>query len=202
MTLTLLDVAADPNLLMCELVLRDGEKVTFRSLVSNDINNLATFLIGLSPLTRQKSFFDSYDHDMARELCDAINKYDKLRFVLEVHQPAIGGRIVGLIEFGFSIVQDDNENFRANGFRLSEDTDCRFGLTLSDDYQGKGLGSAAFPCVIEVARQFSKSRIFLWGGVRKDNDHAIRYYEKHGFKHAGGFTGEDGVENLNMILTL
>lgn len=202
MTLTLSYVAADPSILMCKLVLRDGEKVTFRSLVSSDVNNLATFLIGLSPLTRQKSFFASYDHAMAKELCDAINKYDKLRFVVEVDHPVTGKRIVGLIEFGFSIVQDDKENFRANGFPLSEGTDFRFGLTLSDDYQSKGLGSAAFPCVVEVARQFSKSRIFLWGGVRKDNEHAIRYYEKHGFKHAGGFTGEDGVENLNMILTL
>lgn len=202
MTLTLSDVATQPKLATYTLTLSSGEEVVLRPLEPSDFNELTTFLQGLSSKTRTLSKFDSYDTATAKEFCDAINKYDKLRFVIEpVSNPATSGRIVGLLELSLSMTANDMERFNKAGYQLNSELDCRFGPTLSDDYQNRGLGSKAFPLIRKVAQQFGKKRMILWGGVRKDNVRAIHFYEKHGFKCAGEFI-KNASNNLDMILEL
>ncbi|MEU2180061.1 GNAT family N-acetyltransferase [Streptomyces thermolilacinus] len=53
-----------------------------------------------------------------------------------------------------------------------------------------------------MARRFGRNRIILWGGVLADNQRAIRFYEKQGFRTVGSFTGADGAESLDMMLDL
>lgn len=202
MTLSLELIASNPSVATYDITLRDGERVIFRPLTTEDVKELTSFLENLSPTTRVRSIFDSYDEEMAQELCDAINRYDKLRFVLEVGKDSDAPRIVGLIEFGFGLPQGDIERYQKEGIALNEDTDCRFGPTISDEYQGKGLGGKVFPLVVRITQEFGKKRILLWGGVRKDNEPAIRYYEKNGFHHAGEFKGQDGTDNLDMIVSV
>ncbi|MFF9870043.1 GNAT family N-acetyltransferase [Streptomyces sp. NPDC013953] len=96
----------------------------------------------------------------------------------------------------------DIARYQDAGIRLTETTDCRFGPTLADDYQGRGVGTLAFPIVTEVARLLGRTRIILWGGVRADNPRAIRYYEKNGFQPVGLFTEPDGSLSLDMMLDL
>jgi len=84
----------------------------------------------------------------------------------------------------------------------TETADCRFGPTLADDYQGRSVGTLAFPLVMEVARLLGRTRIILWGGVRADNPRAIRYYEKNGFQSVGFFAEADGSLSLDMMLDL
>lgn len=114
----------------------------------------------------------------------------------------LSGRIVGLLEFSLALTPADISRYQAAGIRLTETTDCRFGPTLADDYQGRGVGTLAFPVVTEVARLLGRTRIILWGGVRADNPRAIRYYEKNGFQPVGFFTGADGSLSLDMMLDL
>jgi len=202
MMLTLEGVAKQPSIVTSPITLSDGEKLLFRPLESGDVAQLSTFLQGLSPETRRLSTFDGYDLEMAKELCNAINKYDKLRLVVESNSiPVLSGRIVGLVEFSFGLPEGDIERFTKAGYKLDADMDCRFGPTLSDDYQNQGLGGKLFPFVVEIARNFGKRRIILWGGVLADNERAIHFYEKKGFKRAGAFS-KDGVETLDMILEL
>ncbi|MEI8073082.1 MAG: GNAT family N-acetyltransferase [Candidatus Saccharibacteria bacterium] len=197
MKLTMTEIANNPKLATSEVVLGNGEKVVLRPLEPNDISKLATFLQGLSQETRRLSTFEGYDTASAKELCDAINKYDKLRFVIENSQD----RIVGLIELSFGFPESDIERYSKTGYTLNPETDLRFGPTLADDYQNVGLGSKVFPFIVGIANKFGKKRIILWGGVLKDNERAIHYYEKLGFKNAGTFK-KDGVEHLDMIIEL
>src|SRR5690606_14418874 len=114
-----------------------------------DTEELGKFLHNLSPSTREFSTFDSYDEPMARELCDAINKYDKLRLVVESDQ-----EIVGLLEFSFGLPEGDLTRFKEAGYELTEEEDCRFGITLADKYQDLGLGGKLMPIVKDVAKKF------------------------------------------------
>ncbi|MFF8873355.1 GNAT family N-acetyltransferase [Streptomyces massasporeus] len=196
--LTLTEVADDPLTLTRRLALNDASDVVFRPLVRTDADRLAGFLSGLSPESRRLSTFDGYDLAAAQVLCDAIGRYDKLRLVLE-EMPS--GRIVGLLEFSLDLRPEDIARYREAGIDLAP-SDCRFGPTLADDYQGRGVGTQVFPLVTEVARRFGRKRIILWGGVLADNPRAIRYYQKNGFHSAGSFTGADGVRSLDMILDL
>ncbi len=200
MPLTLPHIAENPHLLTALITTRDGEKLVIRPLEAADAPQLGEFLSALSPRTRHLSIFPSYDLVAAHDMCDAIAKYDKLRFVVE--NSASPRRIIGLIEFSFAIMESDIARYAANNIALDPATDCRFGPTLADDYQSKGIGTLVAPFILDVARKFGKSRIILWGGVLVDNPRAIRYYEKIGFKALGQFTTSDNFAAMDMILTL
>ncbi|WP_405760212.1 GNAT family N-acetyltransferase [Streptomyces sp. NBC_01420] len=196
--LTLAEVAEEPAVLTRRLALDDGSDVVFRPLVHGDAERLAGFLGGLSGETRRMSPFDGYGLVAATELCDAIARYDKLRLVVE---DLVSGRIIGLVEFSLDLVAGDIARYREAGIGLGA-TDCRFGVTLADDHQGRGVGSRVFPLVTDVARRFGRKRVILFGGVLAENARAIRYYEKNGFRAVGSFTGGDGVRSLDMVLDL
>ena len=104
------------------LVTNSEEKLLLRPLIPSDVKLLTSFLEGLSVETRRLSTFDSYDSSMAKELCDAINKYDKLRFVLINSL----GSILGLIEFTLDIPESDIERFLSYGINLDVSKTCRF----------------------------------------------------------------------------
>ncbi|MFJ4620694.1 GNAT family N-acetyltransferase [Streptomyces sp. NPDC088812] len=196
--LTLTAIADDPLVLTRPVSLDDGPDVVCRPLTHDDADALAAFLTGLSAESRRLSTFDGYGLGAARELCDAIARYDKLRLVLD---EVPSGRIVGLLELSLDLHPSDIARYRKAGIHPAA-TDCRFGPTLADDYQGKGVGTRVFPLIADVARRFGKKRIILWGGVLADNPRAIRYYEKQGFRTVGSFTGVDGARSLDMILDL
>lgn len=196
--LTLAAVADDPRVLTRRLSRDGGPDLVLRPLAPADVEALAAFLAGLSAETRRLSAFDGHDLAAARELCDAIARYDKLRLVLD---DVSSGGIAGVLEFSFGLHPSDVTRYRKAGVALTE-TDCRFGPTLADGHQGRGLGSRVFPLVADVARRFGRKRIILWGGVLADNSRAIRFYEKQGFRTVGSFTGADGAESLDMMLDL
>jgi RimJ/RimL family protein N-acetyltransferase len=197
--LTLTEIADDPLVLTHRLNLRDGSEAVLRPLTHADAERLSEFLQGLSPESRRLSTFDGYDLAAAREMCDAIARYDKLRLVLE---DVPSSRIVGLLELSLALTPEDIARYREAGFRLTETTDCRFGPTLADTYQGRGVGTLVFPLITEVVQRLGRTRIILWGGVLVDNARAIRFYEKNGFRLIGLFAGADGSPSLDMMLDL
>ena len=199
MILSLSEVFAHPHLATYSLELRTGAKASLRPLQADDVGELTTFLSGLSPESRRFSVFPSYDRITAQELCNAINRYDKLRLVIEL---PTSRTIIGLIEFSFGLPAGDLERYAGYGVPLDESSDCRFGPTLADAYQNQGIGSIVFPCVVDVARNFGKARIILWGGVLGDNIRAIHFYEKHGFRQVGAFVDYERLTALDMILEL
>jgi GNAT superfamily N-acetyltransferase len=199
--LTLARVAAEPELVTTVVELPGGESALFRPLMPEDDVRLAQFLKDLSPLTRRFSTFSGYDLTAAREMCEAINRYDKLRLV--VQGPAEpSGRLIALFEFSFAITTADQQRFRAYGINLDARTDCRFGPTIADEYQNQGLGNLLFPHIVDIARRFGQTRVILWGGVFARNGRAIRYYEKNGFRRLGVFNDADGVECYDMMLEI
>ena len=202
MRLTLSSLADRPDLATYSFTLGSKEELILRPLDSKDVNELNTFLRSLSKATIRLITPPDNNLPTAIELCEAINKYDKLRFVVEaVSNSAVHNRIIGLIEFSFDIPEGDIERFRQAGYNLDQKTDCRFGPTITDHYQNKGLGNRLFPYVVEVAKRFGKQRIILWSGVLKDNERAIHYYKKNGFKTVGNFS-DSGDEMVDMILEL
>ena len=199
--LTLADVARNPADFATPLRLAMGEQMILRPLLPSDVEKLARFLDGLSAESRRLSTFSGYDQDAAAELCDAIARYDKLRLaVVETSAPA--EPIVGLMEFSFDLTAGDVERYAKYGCPLYPATDCRFGPTLADDWQNRGVGTRLLPAIFDMARRFGRRRILLWGGVLADNLRAIRYYEKNGFRHAGRFVNGDGVDCCDLIIVL
>ncbi len=199
MLLTLDDVSKNPQAYRYTLETAKGERLLLRPLESIDEAKLANLIENLSAETKKLYSYDKPADQIAKEHCDAINKYDKLRFVLEKEKAK---ELIGLFEFSFGIPQSDVERFEKYGIKLSSKTDCRIGPLLRDDYQSQGVGSSVMPIIIELVKLFGKSRIILWGGVFKDNPRAIHFYEKNGFKSLGQFENQDGAKCFDMMLSL
>lgn len=184
------------NGLIYKFVLNNKE-FTFRPLGNADVENLSMFLKGLSKQTQEFSTFDSYDIKMATKLCDSIDKYDKLRFVITNQT----GEIVGLIELSFDIPDSDIKRFVSYGFKLDIKNTIRFGPTLSDKYQGIGLGAKVFEFIKDITKKFNRNTIILWGGVFQKNVNAIKYYQKVGFSKVGDFIKDNQV-SVDMVIKL
>lgn len=195
-----LSLSGDLAALRQEVSFAPGGTAVFRPLETADVGRLAEFLSSLSGETRRFWNLESYDHSAAAELCDAIGRYDKLRFVAQ--ETAAPFLLLASFEFSFGIPPGDTERFRSYGITLSETTDCRFAPCVRDALQGSGLANALMPLAVDIARRFGRSRIILWGGVDSENRRAIRFYEKHGFTSLGRFGNPGGREAIDMILHL
>ena len=195
--LTIGSVAARPDAATTCFASRTGEQIVFRPLLPIDAPQLAKFLEGLSPRTRVFSTYPGYDLAAAQGLCNAINRYDKLRFVAMA-----GSHVVALLEFSLSITEANRQAYQGYGIELNERTDIRFGLCIADGWQDRGLGSDLMPYLIDVARRLGKQRMILWGGVLVENSRAIHFYEKIGFRLLGRFTNGDGKDCRDGILIL
>jgi RimJ/RimL family protein N-acetyltransferase len=198
MALTLSDVAKMPEILTSEIILPMAEVVVFRPLVSEDASQLAQFLKNLSVKTREYYQLDSYDLTMAQEMCDAINRYDKLRLVVVLKDTQ---HIIAIFEYSFDIPESDTERYASHGIRLVQGSDCRIGPCVSDVFQDRKVGSAIFPLLIDIARQFGQKRMILWGGVCANNMRAIAFYEKNGFRRVGMST-INGKETWDMMMNV
>jgi len=158
MTLNLEDVSKNPDSLTQEIVLNSGMKVMLRPLDGSDIHLLADFLEQLTPATREYYVLTSYDTTMAKELCNAIGRYNKLRLVVEDISET---RIIALFETSFDITDQEMERFQNYGIALDSKTDCRMGPCIADDFQSLGLGSKVFPHLLETAHLFKKKRMII-----------------------------------------
>ena len=71
-----------------------------------------------------------------------------------------------------------------------------FGLAVTDDRQGRGLGSLLMQRVMDVAWSHGRPRMELT--VVQDNAPASRMYERQGFVRTGEFVGGDGLPYFRM----
>jgi GNAT superfamily N-acetyltransferase len=133
----------------------------------------------------------------ARDHCSAIAQYDKLRLLLRG-----GGLILALAEFSFDLVATDIVRFTRYGVTLRAGHDCRWGLCVRDEWQGRGVGTALAAPSFELARRFGRDRVILWGGVQSANAAAVRYYRKIGFTEIGQFTNDQGLDSIDMLRAL
>ena len=82
---------------------------------------------------------------------------------------------------------------------------AEFGITVHDDYQDRGLGTAMTKHMIEIARSRGLKKISLT--VVTENSRAIRVYEKCGFRiegrlekdHYNYVTGEYGDDYVMAL---
>ena len=96
-------VAKNPQLFRYEVNTSRNETFLLRPLESVDEQKIIHLIDNLSEKT--KLFYSYHSHInpssvIAKEMCEAINKYDKLRFVLENES---NDEIIGLFEFSLDI---------------------------------------------------------------------------------------------------
>lgn len=196
------DLHRDPDLLTRRLLAGDGTPFTARLLRAGDAEALGTCFDGLSSATRRVYGPHPLDAAHARLLCADLDYGQYLRFLAVVQPPAgPDGAVVAYFVLQLGVRDGDRRRYDAHGPGLVDAETGTFAPCVADAFQGRGLGSALLPHVLDAARACGRRRVVLWGGVRDDNPRARHFYAKFGFRAVGRFAA-GGVDNCDMFLEL
>ena len=153
----------------CELEIvftaKNGKKVDFRPNQSGDTEMLWKMFSRLSekslsnlapPFTRKR--IESWTSNI---------NYDEVLTIVAVIKEKIEQRIVGSASLKFNPQETSKHK-------------AEFSITVHDDYQNMGLGTAMLKHMLNIARKKKLRKVWLL--VSTDNDRAIHVYKKAGFE--------------------
>jgi ribosomal protein S18 acetylase RimI-like enzyme len=169
--------------------------VILRRLTTNDLEKLATYLHNFSQETKNR--FGPHHFNKEAILDFYSWPHENIGFVAEdvAHEALIG---YAIIKCGY--LQQDKQRLLGYGLDLDTIKCCSFAPSVSDEWQGIGIGKYMLEYILTELRTAGIRYLILWGGVQGDNEKAIRFYKKFGFKTLGSF--EHFGPNLDMMLEI
>ena len=173
--------------------LKNNRPVKLRHLQAHDANRLFQYFDNLSLETRQRFGPHSFDRDTVKNICDnpTVNEW---RFIAE---DTDDNTIIAYAIIKKGYLMHDASRLSSYGLQLSDHSDCTFAPSVTDAWQSSGLGSKLFEHILEQIRQEGFTRIILWGGVQSNNEKAVKFYLKYGFRVLGEF--ENNGRNSDMV---
>ncbi len=174
---------------------KNNKQVYFCRLSSNNIDHLCGYLQRLSTVT--KSRFGPHGFDKP-----AVIDFYKLA---DEHWGYIAldnltKEIIAYSVLKIGCLQHDRFRLESYGLKLNLYTDCTYAPSVADLWQSYGVGNALFQYLLSDLKSKGIKRIILWGGVQCDNEKAIGFYLKNGFKRLGRF--EYNGWNEDMMLDI
>jgi putative acetyltransferase len=162
-----------PSVWETTFTLADGRKVDFRPKQSTDTEMLWNMFSTLSekslsnlvpPFTRKRieGWTSKIDNDKVLTIVAVLREKDKQR-------------IVGSASLSFNTL----EIFKHK---------AELSITVHDDYQNKGIGTAMLKHLLSIARMKTLRKVWLL--VNTDNDGAVHLYQKVGFEIEGKLSKE------------
>ncbi|MAG13701.1 MAG: hypothetical protein CMN78_03790 [Spirochaetales bacterium] len=152
--------------------------VTIRRIGLADAEALATFYNGLSDESKRlfRPLSENTDKNRCREIVrdnEAETKYDLIA-------------VLGDVVVGWAFV-----------WNIDQPAECTFGIGVSDEWQGKGIGKKLMKRVLGTCRSRDLSTVHLI--VVQDNQRAQNLYKQMGFVVTGTKAGADGQDYFTMI---
>ncbi len=167
--------------------------ILFRRFDLSDASNLAGYLNHLSPGSKKRFGPHSFDE---QAIADLYQGSSDLRGYLAIDPDTTFIEAYAVVKMG--ILEYDRPRLESYGLILDDAADCTFAPSVSDAWQGKGLGTEMLKFILSDLKQAGIKRIILWGGVQADNHQAIGFYQKNGFEILGKFVHQG--ENLDLVL--
>ncbi len=156
--------------------LRDGTTIQVRPVRGEDEPALETFFSSLSAETVYFRFGQrriNMPHEALARFCQV--DYDR--------------------DIAFLAFADDRENSVIGDVRLNRFADLEYAelsFVVSDNWQGKGIGSVLMEYCIKAAKEIGVKT--LWMEILKENSRMIRFGQKYGFQRIPGGDEADMVE--------
>jgi ribosomal protein S18 acetylase RimI-like enzyme len=173
--------------------IRDGRKIKVGSLATEDFPELETYLQQLGHETRQR--FGPHSFDLPSIIGQYINPGSYLGYIAR-DQDTSAIIAYSILKKGF--LEHEMERLQSYGLAPDHHNDYTFAPSVSDAWQGKGVGQYVFRHICNELSLMGARRIILWGGVQCSNERAVHYYLKNGFRVLGMF--EYNGRNYDMIL--
>lgn len=166
-----------------------------RRLDSGDLEKLLDFLHHLSADTQKRFGPHSFDRQSVIDFYDNPQKHWAV-----VAEDLESGAIVAYFVIKTGYLEHDSARLMSYGLTLDAQTDCTFAPAVADDWQSLGLGNRLWGFSLTELKRRGLRRVILWGGVQSDNERAVNFYRKNGFRWLGRF--EYNGWNDDMILTI
>jgi len=176
---------------MKTVTLKNGREIVLRRLNLSDLSALAVYLESLGEATRKR--FGPHPYNL-HSLNDFYHTPRNIGF-LAVDD---AGTIVSYSVIRIGYLDHDRLRLESYGLILDSTTDACFAPSVSDEWQSLGIGDLMLSYILDELRLLDFRRVILWGGVQADNEKAINYYLKNGFRTLGQF--EYHGLNLDMML--
>ncbi len=174
---------------------KNNQPVLLLKLVSDDIDKLCAYLNLLGSDTLKRYGPHKFDKESVIELYRHTDTYSGY-----IAQDVETSGIIAYSVIKTGYLEEDGSRLRTYGLLPDETTDCTFAPSVADEWQSQGVGNALFNFLLQDLTAKGIRRIILWGGVQSDNQKAVNYYLKNGFKKVGHF--EHNGPNDDMILEI
>jgi GNAT superfamily N-acetyltransferase len=176
-------------------VTKNNQQVHLGRLTANDHDKLFAYLQQLSADTKKRFGPHSFDRQAIADFYS--NEAQNIAYIAT---DILTGEIVAysIIRSGF--LYWDGRRLQSYGMEPNSKTDCTFAPSVADAWQGFGVGNSLFQFILAQLKELGYKRIILWGGVQTDNEKALKYYQKNGFRKIGQF--EFNGMNDDMILDI
>jgi len=159
-----------------EFTAKNGKKVVFRPEQSGDTEMLWKMFSTLSEESAS-NLLPPFTRERVESWTRNIN-YNKVLAIVALIEEKNEQRIIGSASLKFN----PQETLKHK---------AELGLTVHDDYQNMGIGTALLNHLIEIARVKKLSKVWLL--VSTDNDRAINVYKKTGFTIEGKLCKESCI---------
>ncbi len=174
---------------------KNGRQVLLRKLIPADIDKLTYYFQCLGPGTLKRYGPHKFDTQSITEIYQPHGDHTAY-IALDMETSEIIAYSV--IKKGF--LEHDGYRLQSYGIIPDSTTDCTFAPSVADEWQSLGVGNSLFRFLLADLIANGLKRIILWGGVQSDNDKALNYYLKNGFRTLGQF--EHNGQNFDMILEI
>jgi len=159
-----------------EFTAKNGEKVVFRPEQSGDTEMLWEMFSTLSEESTS-NLIPPFTRERVESWTSNIN-YDEVLAIVAVVEEKSERRIIGSASLKF--YQQEALKHKAE-----------LGITVHDNYQNMGIGTALLKHLIGIAKMKKLNKIYLH--VSTANDRAINIYKKAGFKIEGKLCKESCI---------
>lgn len=174
-----------------ESLMQEIQHISLRFFKQPDTEKLCHFYQQLSAISQSRFAPHPFNKEALSAIFDENDQY--LGYI------ALNSRkneivAYAIVKSGF--IQGDQMRLASYGLQENRHTDCTLAPAVADDWQNMGLGQQLFDFVINDLEYRGFRQVFLWGGVQKHNDRAVRFYKRNGFEVIGTF--EHNGQNFDM----
>ncbi len=173
---------------------KNNKQVLIRKLTPDDFENLSNYLNDLNFDTKKRYGPHNYDKESIE------NIYQDSNYIGYIACDIDSDTVVAYSIIKIGYLEYDAPRLREYGLVLDNTVDSTFAPSVSDLWQGCGIGTKMFNFISNDLKTKNVNRIILWGGVQKSNEKALIYYKKLGFITLGTF--EYNGQNFDMYCNI
>ena len=170
---------------------KNKKHVFLRRLNSDDFGNLFDYLQNLSAETKNRFGPHKFDRQSIIDFYDLKTNLGYIALTIDTKE------IIAYSILKIGYLEHDSGRLLSYGIILDNNTDSTFAPSVADLWQSCGIGNKLFQFILSDLSKTEVKRIILWGGVQMNNEIAVNYYNKNGFKTLGQFAYNG--DNYDMI---